>query len=168
MLGYTPYPGTESTHMSHGDLMSIGQLAGAAGVGVETIRFYQRTGLLAQPARSRGQIRRYHPSDASRVRFVKSAQGLGFSLVEVADLLRLVDGTRCDDAKRIADARLRVVQAKLRELRRIEKALRSTIAACSHSKDRSRCPLIVSLKAGTSTLENRSVRRGSPRSRPDV
>lgn len=153
--------------MSLGDMMSIGQLAAAAGVGVETIRFYQRKGLLVQPLRGRGQIRRYLPADASRVRFIKSAQALGFSLVEVADLLRLVDGTRCDDAKRIADARLRVVQAKLRELRRIEKALRSTIAACSNSSDRRRCPLILSLRAW-STQANASVSRGGARERSDV
>lgn len=138
--------------MTSGSHMSIGQLARAAGVGVETIRFYQRKGILAEPVRSSGQIRRYRRDDAARIMFVKSAQGLGFSLGDIADLLRVVDGTRCNEARQIAEGRLKMVQEKLRELRRIERALRSTIATCSNAEDRSSCPLIASLKRRDRTL----------------
>ena len=84
-----------------GEYLSIGQLARSAGVGVETIRFYQRRGLLTEPRRVEDRIRRYGIDAVDRVMFVKSAQGLGFSLDDIADLLRLVDGTwrAGDDAR---------------------------------------------------------------------
>lgn len=69
-----------------------------AGVNVETIRFYQRKGLLPEPDKPYGSIRRYGETDVTRVRFVKSAQRLGFSLDEIAELLRLEDGTHCEEA----------------------------------------------------------------------
>lgn len=75
--------------------LTIGTFAKAAGVNVETIRFYQRKGLLLEPARRYGRIRRYDTADVARVKFVKSAQRLGFSLDEVAQLLKLEDGTHC-------------------------------------------------------------------------
>ena len=90
--------GTESSSRSsdafHG---SIGALAKAAGVNVETIRFYQRKGLLVEPRRRYGEIRRYGAGEVARVRFVKAAQRLGFSLDEIAGLLRLDDGAHCDE-----------------------------------------------------------------------
>lgn len=73
--------------------LTIGVFAKAAGVNVETIRFYQRKGLLLEPDKPYGSIRRYGEADVTRVRFVKSAQRLGFSLDEIAELLRLEDGT---------------------------------------------------------------------------
>ena len=75
------------------ETLTIGVLAEAAGVNVETIRFYQRKGLLPEPDRPVGGIRRYGAADVARVRFIKSAQRLGFSLDDVAQLLRLEDGT---------------------------------------------------------------------------
>jgi len=83
--------------------MSIGAFAGEAGVNVETIRFYQRKGLLGEPAKSHGSIRRYGEADVARVRFVKTAQRLGFSLDEVAELLTLDDGAHCDEARHLAE-----------------------------------------------------------------
>ncbi len=100
--------------------LSIGAVAASAGVNVETIRFYQRKGLLPEPTRSYGQIRRYGGPDVARVKFVKSAQRLGFSLEEIAGLLRLEDGTHCDDARVMAEQKLEDVRAKLRDLRRME------------------------------------------------
>ncbi|BBM05535.1 hypothetical protein HAALTHF_21370n [Vreelandella aquamarina] len=76
--------------------LTIGVFAKAAGVNVETIRFYQRKGLLPEPDKPYGSIRRYGAADVTRVRFVKSAQRLGFSLDEIAELLRLDDGTHCE------------------------------------------------------------------------
>lgn len=81
---------------------TIGALARAAGVNVETIRFYQRRGLMPEPERPWGGIRRYARQDADRLRFIKSAQRLGFALDEVIELLRLEDGSHCEEARRLA------------------------------------------------------------------
>ncbi|MDD3577045.1 MAG: MerR family transcriptional regulator, partial [Halothiobacillus sp.] len=86
--------------------LSIGVLAKSAGVNVETIRFYQRKGLLPEPDKPYGSIRRYGEADVARVRFVKSAQRLGFSLDEIAELLHLEDGTHCEQASRLAEHKL--------------------------------------------------------------
>ncbi|VFT06757.1 putative transcriptional regulator protein MerR [Escherichia coli] len=83
--------------------------AKAAGVNVETIRFYQRKGLLPEPDKPYGSIRRYGEADVTRVRFVKSAQRLGFSLDEIAELLRLEDGTHCEEASGLAEHKLKDV-----------------------------------------------------------
>jgi len=126
--------------------LTIGALAAAAGVNVETIRFYQRTGLLAEPARDYGRIRRYAERDVSRVRFVKSAQRLGFSLDEVSGLLRLEDGSHCDEARVMAEQKLEDVRSKLRDLRRIESVLATMVAECGERQGRISCPLIASLR----------------------
>lgn len=144
------------------DHLSIGQLARSAGVGVETIRFYQRRGLLSEPRRVEDRIRRYGIDAVDRVMFVKSAQGLGFSLNDIADLLRLVDGTRCSEARRIAEVRLTSVQTKLRELRRMEAALRSLIGACSDGEGHRVCPLIASLQARPLHSRDDGNRCGAP------
>ena len=89
--------------------LTIGVFAKAAGVNVETIRFYQRKGLLPEPDKPYGSIRRYGEADVMRVRFVKSAQRLGFSLDEIAELLRLDDGAHCEQASRLAEHKLKVL-----------------------------------------------------------
>lgn len=126
---------------------SIGALAKTAGVNVETIRFYQRKGLLAEPPRRHGEIRRYGPDDVARVTFVKAAQRLGFSLDEIAGLLTLDDGTRCDEARGMAEGKLDKVRAKLRDLRRMESALEALVADCCATRGTVTCPLIASLQA---------------------
>lgn len=125
--------------------LTIGAVARAAGVNVETIRFYQRRGLLAQPERSYGRVRRYSPADAVRVRFIKAAQRLGFSLDQVADLLRLQDGAHCDEARAIAEARLADVRDRRAQLQRIEDALADLVARCSAAGGNVHCPLIAAL-----------------------
>lgn len=125
--------------------LTIGGFAASAGVHVETIRFYQRKHLLAEPRRSYGRIRRYGAEDVARVRFVKSAQRLGFSLDEVAGLLRLEDGTHCDEARAAAEHKLMDVRAKLADLRRMETALAQLVRQCAASSGRVRCPLIAAL-----------------------
>lgn len=129
------------------DNLSIGAFAEAAGVNVETIRFYQRRGLLPAPQRPRGRIRRYGKVDVARVRFVKSAQRLGFSLDEVAGLLMLDDGTHCDDARRLGEQKLADVRAKLIDLQRMESALVALVKACGASGGTTSCPLIAALQA---------------------
>ncbi len=126
--------------------LTIGAAAAAASVGVETIRFYQRKGLLAEPDRPPGGIRRYAQRDVARVRFIKSAQRLGFSLDEVSGLLVLEDGTHCDDARALAEAKLVSVKDKLAGLRRIERALRTMIEECNQSKGDVCCPMILALQ----------------------
>lgn len=94
--------------------LTIGAFAKAAGVNVETIRFYQRKGLLPEPDKPYGSIRRYGEADVARVKFVKSAQRLGFSLDEVAGLLRLDDGAHCDEARVLAEQKLEDVRGNSR------------------------------------------------------
>jgi MerR family mercuric resistance operon transcriptional regulator len=131
-----------------GDGMTIGEFAHAAGVGVETIRFYQRQGLIATPRRAYGKVRRYGPADVSRVRFVKSAQHLGFSLYEVADLLRLDDGAHCGEARVLAEHKLQLVRAKLDDLRLMETALARLVRRCRTRAGMVACPLIEALHDG--------------------
>jgi MerR family mercuric resistance operon transcriptional regulator len=129
----------------HGNL-TIGAFGKAAGVNVETIRFYQRKGLLPEPPRPPGSIRRYGQRDVARVMFVKSAQRLGFSLDEIAQLLRLEDGTNCDEAAEIAAHRLGDVRARLADLLRMEAALSTLVGECRTHREAVSCPLIAALQ----------------------
>lgn len=126
--------------------LTIGVFAQVASVNVETIRFYQRKGLLLAPDKPYGSIRRYGVADVNRVRFVKSAQRLGFSLDEIAELLRLQDGTHCDEASRLAEHKLKDVRAKLSDLARMETALSQLVCACHASQADVSCPLIAALQ----------------------
>ena len=125
---------------------TIGTLAQLAGVNVETIRFYQRKGLLPQPPRPRGGARRYRVGDLARVRFIKSAQRLGFTLDEVKQLLALDDGSACRPARARAEKKLADVRAKLSDLKRIERVLRGLIADCDRTRGTVSCPLIAALQ----------------------
>ena len=125
--------------------LTIGAFAKVAGVNVETIRFYQRKALLPEPDKPYGSIRRYGEADVARVKFVKSAQRLGFSLDEVAGLLRLDDGAHCDEARVLAEQKLGDVRGKLADLRRIESVLVQLVHDCCASHGTVSCPLIVSL-----------------------
>jgi MerR family transcriptional regulator, mercuric resistance operon regulatory protein len=131
-----------------GESLTIGAFAKAAGVNVETIRFYQRTGLLLAPERPSGGIRRYGAADVTRVRFIKSAQRLGFSLDEIADLLKLEDGTHCDEASSLAEHKLRDIQEKRAALERMEAVLAQLVCACHSRRGNVSCPLIASLQRG--------------------
>lgn len=128
--------------------LTIGALAKAAGVNVETIRFYQRKGLLPEPDKPYNGIRRYAEADVTRVRFVKSAQRLGFSLDEVAELLQLEDGTHCDEASSLAERKLQDVREKMTDLARMEAVLSELVCACHARKGNVSCPLIGSLQDG--------------------
>ncbi|TFH86253.1 Hg(II)-responsive transcriptional regulator [Billgrantia azerbaijanica] len=125
--------------------MTIGGLARAAGVNVETIRYYQRRGLLREPERPYGGIRRYGNADAERLRFIRTAQRLGFSLDEIAELLRLEDGTHCEEASSLAEHKLENVREKLADLQRIEHVLAELVHACHEREGRVACPLIAAL-----------------------
>lgn len=137
---------------SHRPSLSIGAFARVAGVNLETIRFYQRKGLLPEPQRPPGGIRRYGQADVARLSFVKTAQRLGFSLDEIAELLRLEDGTHCAEASRLAERKLADVRAKLADLARIEAVLSQLVCACQAGKGEVACPLIASLQGATQAL----------------
>lgn len=126
---------------------TIGQLARAASVNVETVRYYQRIGLMGVPNKAYGGIRRYTEADLMRLRFIKAAQTLGFSLAEVAELASLDDGTRCSQARDIAVRRLEDVRGRLRQLRRIEAVLARLVRQCRTQRGAIRCPLIAALQA---------------------
>lgn len=126
--------------------LTIGTFAKAAGVNVETIRFYQRRGLLSEPDKPYGGIRRYDETDVARVGFVKSAQRLGFSLDEIAELLRLEDGTHCSEASVLAEHKLKDVRGKLADLKRMERTLSQLVHACHSQPGHVSCPLIVALR----------------------
>lgn len=127
--------------------LTIGALAKANGVGVETIRFYQREGLLPTPPRPFGGIRRYGHAEAERLRFVKRAQRVGFSLDEIRGLLQLEDGTHCSAAAVIAATRLADVRAKLADLRRMEAVLSELVNQCRTHRGNVSCPLITALQS---------------------
>jgi MerR family transcriptional regulator, mercuric resistance operon regulatory protein len=125
--------------------ITIGQLARAAAVNVETVRYYQRIGLLPLPSRDFGSIRRYRADDLKRMRFIRRAQKLGFSLDEVAVLLGLADGRHCKETKALAQKRLAVVEEKIADLEAIQKALKGLVAKCVQGSRGCGCPVIDAL-----------------------
>ncbi|MHB1083443.1 MAG: Hg(II)-responsive transcriptional regulator [Thiobacillus sp.] len=126
--------------------LTISRLAREAGVNVETIRFYQRRGLLTEPPRPLGGIRRYDQTDVARVQFIKAAQRIGFTLDEIAQLLELDDGLHCSQARAIAEHKLEVVRERLVDLQRIETALAQLVGRCEASRGKVKCPLIDALQ----------------------
>ena len=127
--------------------MTIGQVAKAAGVGVETIRFYERKKLIPQPKRSTTGYRAYDQQIAQRVRFIRRAQELGFSLAEVQQLLELrLDPRRsCSEVKAEAETKIESIDSKIAELRRMRKALRALAGSCSGEGPTSACPILDSI-----------------------
>lgn len=125
--------------------MTIGQLARAAGVNVETVRYYQRRGLLAAPERPTGSIGRYSPAALTRLRFIKRSQSLGFSLDDVQALLSLDDGQACSAARSIGEHKLADVRQRIQTLRALEDALDGLVRQCASTKRKVSCPLIETL-----------------------
>ena len=125
--------------------VTIGVLAKEAGVNVETIRFYQRKRLIPEPKRPPGGVRRYGDAELNRVRFIKAAQRLGFSLDEIAELLKVEDGTHCAEARQLAELRLRDVREKISDLQRIESDLSTLVRRCRSARGSVKCPLVASL-----------------------
>ena len=130
--------------------LSISRMALEAEVNLETIRFYQRKGLIAEPERPQGGIRRYAKADVARVRFIKAAQRIGFTLDEIAQLLKLDDGAHCGEAREIADHKLADVRRRMADLQRIEGALAELLKRCDANRGKVTCPLIVSLQQAAS------------------
>ena len=124
---------------------TIGTLAKKAEVNVETIRFYQRRGLLVQPVKPFKGVRHYTENDVQRVRFIKQGQKLGFSLDEVSELLSLEDGQHCREAKEIALRKLVLIRERIEGLRTMETALSNLVESCASNTDSVSCPIILTL-----------------------
>lgn len=122
--------------------VTIGVLAKHGGVNVETIRYYQRRGLLPEPSKPSGGFRKYDPDSVKRVRFIKRAQSLGFTLDEILGLLALDEKTACLETRQIAADKLELIHEKLADLMRMRKALSSLVHACDESSASGSCPII--------------------------
>ena len=128
--------------MPHSHSYTIARLAGAAGVHIETIRYYQRLKLVSEPPRPAGGIRRYSNEDAERLRFIKRAQVMGFTLEEIRSLIALQARRSCRATRELAAARLRLVDARIRELRDLRKELAGLVADCDANTQDTQCPVI--------------------------
>ncbi len=122
--------------------MTIGRLALEAGVNVETIRFYQRRGLLEEPRKPFRGHRAYSSGAAKRIRFIKRAQSMGFSLDEVAELLRLDGDDCCASARELAARKLVMIEQKLFDLAAMRDALAALVSQCDDKKVDGDCPII--------------------------
>lgn len=127
--------------------LTIGRLADEAGVNVETIRYYQRRGLVGEPDRPRAGYRRYAPDAVKRVRFIKRAQVLGFTLDEVGSLLELDKARACAETRGLAAHKLQVIAEKLADLNAMRKALTALVRECDTGTSKGGCPIIHALAA---------------------
>jgi MerR family mercuric resistance operon transcriptional regulator len=128
---------------------TIARLAAAAGVHVETIRYYQRLKLVPEPPRPLGGIRRYTEADADRLRFIKRAQAMGFALAEILNLLTLQRRRSCHDTRELAVTKLHLVDTRIRELRLLRQELAGLIADCDANSEGGACPVIRRLASQT-------------------
>jgi MerR family transcriptional regulator, mercuric resistance operon regulatory protein len=124
--------------------ITIGQLAASGNVGVETVRFYQRKGLLHEPARD-GGIRRYGSEDLRRLRFIKRAQAAGFTLAEIAELLELEAGKDRKRVRELSEQRIAALEARIIELSEARDALQRLARTCAKT-DTGPCPILASFE----------------------
>ena len=136
--------------------MRTGEIATSAGVNVQTLRFYERRGLLKAPARRSSGYREYPAEAAQIVRFIKRAQELGFTLDEVHDLLRLRDNrsTSCAKTRTIASTKIKAIDDKIRQLRAMKQALATLVETCGDQASRS-CPIIEALDSVAARKDRR-------------
>jgi len=125
--------------------IGIGALAKRAGVGIDTVRYYERSGLLLPRARLASGYRRYSPAEVARLRFIRRAQGLGFTLREVRELLALSKQRDVARVKRVAQAKLVDVEQRIASLQRVRRGLVSLIDACPGHGRAEDCPILSSL-----------------------
>jgi MerR family mercuric resistance operon transcriptional regulator len=122
--------------------LTIGRLAALAGVSVETIRYYQRRGLLDEPHKPLGGHRHYPADVAKRLRFIKRAQTLGFTLEETASLLQLDGADCCADTRELAAHKIALIERKLLDLAAMRAALAALVHQCNTGQTEGRCPII--------------------------
>ena len=129
--------------------MTIGQMARSAGASVETIRFYEREGLLEHPARSASGYRNYPPEAVARLRMIRQAKELGFSLNEIRELLalRVAPGKSCSDVRARAERKIADIDQRIAALKRMKAALARLAAACAGRGPTSECPILEALES---------------------
>jgi len=130
------------------DALTIGKVAGLTQVGVETIRFYERQGLIDQPPRKPSGYRQYPPDTVDRVRFVKRAKQLGFTLKEIKELLslRIDPDSTCGDIRRRALIKIGDIESRVQTLQRMKQALKELTLACDGQGSVSECPILEALE----------------------
>lgn len=132
------------------ETLRTGEVAAQAGVNVQTLRYYERRGLLKEPVRRASGYREY-PADAVRlIRFIKRAQEIGFTLSEIEDLLRLRDDqdSACAEVRSAAEAKIEDIEQKIRHLRAMKRALGVLVASCATEGSPRHCPILEALDDG--------------------
>ncbi|THF64375.1 MerR family transcriptional regulator [Pseudothauera rhizosphaerae] len=129
--------------------LTIGRLASAAGVGVETVRYYQRRGLIGAPAARRGAFRVYDADALSRLHFIRRAQTLGFSLDEIAELLALDEERDRDKARAFAQAKIADIESRIHRLEEVRAALQGLVHCCEHTAAPAPCPILQAFGSDT-------------------
>lgn len=127
--------------MTH-QTLTISRLAASAKVNIETVRYYQRRGLLSEPARPLGGIRHYHQSDVTRLLFIKRAQSLGFSLHQISELLALNGQRACEQTREFTELKLADVRRRLEQLQQLEQTLARLVADCRLADAGACCPTL--------------------------
>lgn len=135
--------------------LTIGQLAKEAQVNIETVRFYERRGLVPEPPRRESGYRQYSLDSVARIRFIKRAQELGFSLKEISELLtlRIAPDTTCGDIKRKAELKVAGIEGKIRTFKNMKRALTKLVSSCRGRGPTSECPIL-------EILDSRDSKRG--------
>ena len=128
--------------------LTIGQLAAALGVNVQTIRYYERRGLVTAARRTPAGYRQYANDTIVRLRFIRHAQDLGFSLAEIQTLLalRVRQGAGCGAMERKAREKIALVEKRIQDLRRLQRTLKRLAAACAHRQPTEECPMLEALE----------------------
>lgn len=145
--------------------LTIGRVAKAAGVNVETIRYYQRRGLLDEPEKPMAGYRRYSEEIVRRIRFIKRAQVLGFTLDEIDELLRLEEATACAETRALAAHKMELIGRKLADLKAMQKALAGLVQQCDAGESTKGCPIIQILSRDErqpATLAGQGLRGSAP------
>lgn len=127
---------------------TISKLAKELSINIETIRFYERKGLIEQPQKPATGYRHYSDEILQRIHFIKRSQDLGFTLQEINSLLHL-ELQSCDEAKKLAENKFIKIQAKIADLKRLETALNTLLTQCKNNSDHVPCPIIESLQKST-------------------
>lgn len=130
------------------ETMTIGQVAQRVGVGVERIRFYERRGLIDEPPRRPSGYRQYPAGAVRRLRFIRRAKDLGFSLREIVELLELRSdaGTHCEDVRSQLEAKIEDVERRIDDLRHVRRALVELASDCELQNPRGECPILDALE----------------------
>ncbi|MBN8739126.1 MAG: MerR family transcriptional regulator [Lysobacterales bacterium 69-70] len=132
--------------------MTISRLAAAAGVHVETVRYYQRRGLLDEPERPVGSVRRYGADEVSRLQFIRRAQAIGFSLDEIAGLLEVKGQRACEQTRQLTERKLAEVRGRLNDLRQLQADLERLLEECRRAQAGASCPTLDRLAHPTAEI----------------